>query len=311
MSRRISVGLLLLIGVFSTLACVEVSVSTSTPVAREATLTPIPTWTPRQISTDTPAPTATPIAQEPSPTPIPAATSTPISGPTPIAVTARILVEEREANATRYDLTYMDNWVAVSGTITEIDDGAVYLWSNIRSNFDRIALHDLPVEVQAAVEDNQDFTAVCKVGRFLISTHNLRECRVTPTSQSAEEQATTDSQGQPTWVTEAPVRPSEWTTVAHAKDALRLCYYELLALDRYRGFFETLPRPSPEDVEETLAWAVFNNGWAGQWWVEKPDGLPPGTEDIWSYGYGQGCWVGVDGLAYLSISEPKWDPQWR
>ena len=211
-------------------------------------------------------------------------------------ITPRMLVEEREANATRYDLTYKDKWVAVSGSIVEIDDGELRLRPGISSSFDRIALHDLPAEVQAAVDKNQDITAVCKVGDYRFGTHNLRECRVTPTYQSSEEQVPTDSQGQPTWVTEAPVKPSEWTTVTQAKDALRLCYYELLTLDRYRSSFETLPRPSPEDVEMTLAWAVFNNGWAGQWWVETPDGLPPGTEDIWTYGYGQGVdpgnWTG-------------------
>ena len=250
-------------------------------------------------------PTLVPMIEEPTPVPV---------EPTPIVVTARMLVEEREANATRYDLTYGNKWVAVSGSIVEIDGGAVYLWSNISSNFDRIALHDLPAEVQAAVEKEQDITAVCKVGSFIGSTHNLRECRVskspnTSASQSTEEQSTTDSQGRPVWVTAAPVKPDDWTTVAQAKDALRLCYYELLTLDRYRSFFESRPRPSPEDVEQTLAWAVFNNGWAYLW--EKPDGLPPGTEDVWAYGYTQSCWVGVDGMAWLYMSEPIWDPRWQ
>ena len=289
--------------------------ASSTPTLALAS-TPTPTRAPEaeesSSSTQTPIPTQTSIPTASTPTPV-AEDLSPGSEPTPIVVTARMLVEEREANATRYDLTYGDKWVVISGEIVEINDGGIRLYSGISSNFDRIALHDLPDSVQAAVEKYQDITAVCKVGSYGFSIHNLRDCRVSgPASQSIEEPVVTDSQGQPAWVTAAPVRPDDWTTVTQAKDALRLCYYELLTLDRYRSFFETLPRPSPEDVEQTLTWAVFNNGWTNTnlWWREKPVGLPPGSEDIWTYGYEKSCWVGVDGEAWIT-REPTWNPQWQ
>ena len=180
----------------------------------------------------------------------------------------------------------------------------------------RIALHDLPIEVQAAVEKRQRFTATCKVEDYIFSTFHLRECRVseereissTPTVENPSLVSMSDPQGWPAWVTRSPVKPDDWMTVAQAKDALRLCYYELLALDRYRSADEYRPRSSPADVEELLAWAVFDNGWANSW--TKPDGLLPGTEDIWGYGHSLGCWAGVPG-GWQAREEPLWNPQWR
>ena len=222
---------------------------------------------------------------------------------TPIAIDAKTLIEEREANATRYDMTYRGKWVTISGTVDKVDDGAVYIRPpGASGSVNRISLHDLPIEVQAAVEKRQRFTATCKVEDSRVVTFHLRECRV------SEEQETSDSQDWSAWVTSAPVKPPDWTTVAQAKDALRLCYYELLALDRYRSADEYRPRPSPDDVEELLAWAVFDNGWANSW--TKPDGLLPGTEDIWGYGHSLACWAGVPG-GWQAREAPLWNPQWR
>ena len=96
---------------------------------------------------------------------------------TPIAVTAKILIEEREANATRYDQTYKDKWVTVSGTVDRVEGGEVYFRPPDAPGFSDVALHDLPDSVQASVEKNQRFTATCKVKNFVLGTHNLRECR--------------------------------------------------------------------------------------------------------------------------------------
>ena len=114
----------------------------------------------------------------------------------------------------------------------------------------------------------------------------------------------------PEWAIIAPVKPSEWTTVDEAKDALRRCYYELRALDRYiePSKYYTPKASSPGDVEESLAWSVFDNGWENSW--TKPEGLPPGTHDIWAFGHANECWAGVPGGNQYS-AEPLWDPEWR
>ena len=81
-------------------------------------------------------PASTPIVKKPS------------SVPTvmPIAIDAKTLIEEREANATRYDMTYRGKWVTISGTVDKVDDGAVYVRpTGVFSDINLIALHDLPV----------------------------------------------------------------------------------------------------------------------------------------------------------------------
>ena len=44
-----------------------------------------------------------------------------------------------------------------------------------------IALNDLPQEDQARAEKGQEFTAVCKVGEYILGTINLRDCRTAAT----------------------------------------------------------------------------------------------------------------------------------
>ena len=254
-------------------------------------------------------PASTPIVEKPS--------SVPTSAP--IAIDAKTLIEEREANAARYDMTCRGRWVTISGTVDKVDDGAVYIRPpGTSGSVTRMALHDLPTEVQAAVEKRQRFTATCKVEDFRVVTFHLRECRVSEEQETSDSQdwsagfaespETSNSQDWPAWVTEAPVKPSAWTTVAQAKDALRRCHYELRTLDQYRSADEYRPRPSPDEVEEELAWAVFDNGWASSW--KKPDGLLSGAGDIWGYGHSLGCWAGVPG-AWQAREETLWNPQWR
>ena len=111
--------------------------------------------------------------QGPDPTPIP-----------PPSITAIQLYEEREANATRFDLNYKGTWVRVTGTVGRIDSGEVHLVVDMESYrvlgeifLEYIALHDLPKEDQARANRGQDFTATCKVSSYILGTMNLRDCK--------------------------------------------------------------------------------------------------------------------------------------
>ena len=115
-----------------------------------------------------------------------------ISAPAPVAtaappprISAEQLYDERETNATRFDQTYKDKWVTVTGIVGEIDDGDVRLVTDAASYelFDAllleyIALQDLPVETQASINKGQEFTATCKMGAYILGTMFLEECRV-------------------------------------------------------------------------------------------------------------------------------------
>ena len=57
-------------------------------------------------------PASPPIVENPS--------SVPAS--TPIVVDATTFVDEREANATRYDMTYRGKWVTISGPVDKVGD---------------------------------------------------------------------------------------------------------------------------------------------------------------------------------------------
>ena len=118
-----------------------------------------------------------PSPREPEPTPTP-----------PPTVSAEGLYQEREANATRYDLKYEGKWVQITGVVGEIEGGEVRLVADMDSYrllgqlfLNYIALNDLPQEDQARAEKGQEFTAVCKVGEYILGTINLRDCRTAAT----------------------------------------------------------------------------------------------------------------------------------
>ena len=173
----------------------------------------------------------------------------------------------------------------------------------------RIDLLGQQVEEHKKITKTIVFVTLLSVGGLLLVAGILASPPSDePTVKPSEERAAADPQGWPAWVTTAPLKPPDWTTVTHARDALRLCYYELNTLEQYYDPNDYQTHPSPDDVEEMLAWAVFDNGWPNSW--TKPDGLPPGTQDIWGYGHMQGCWDGVPG-AFKYREEQIWNPQWR
>lgn len=99
------------------------------------------------------------------------------SPPEPIAVlTATELYAEREANATRFDDQYKDQWVQVSGTVTLIDNNKVTLSTGML--LEEVVLNDLPRDAQASANRGQRFEAVCRVGNFILFTMNMEDCRL-------------------------------------------------------------------------------------------------------------------------------------
>ena len=129
--------------------------------------------------------------EAPAPTPTEVPTSTPDLPP---FVSAERLYQERESNASRYDLNYQGKRITITGLVGEIDGGEVRLVVDLASYralgglfLNYIALHDLSVEEQARAEKEQEFTATCRVGNYILGTINLRECQssVTAVSQTA------------------------------------------------------------------------------------------------------------------------------
>ena len=125
-----------------------------------------------------PAAQTKPVAAATQPDP----TATPIPAP---AVTAVELYQERENNATRFDLNYKDKWVRITGTVGQVEDGDVRLVVDEESYrvlgsifIEYIALQDLPREVQASAEKGQQFTATCKVGNYILGTMYLEDCSI-------------------------------------------------------------------------------------------------------------------------------------
>ncbi len=125
--------------------------------------------------------------QPASPTETLAPTATDVAAPTPDlppSISAERLYQEREANASRYDLNYQGKLITITGLVGEIDGGEVRLVVDLDSYrtlgglfLEYIALHDLPVEEQARAEKDQEFTATCRVGNYILGTINLRECQ--------------------------------------------------------------------------------------------------------------------------------------
>ena len=107
-------------------------------------------------------------------------TSTSTSGSTPTPtppprVEAGFLLEEREANASRFDATYRGKWVTVYGRIDDIDNGKVYLEE--QDILSRVALHDLSDEDIMPLNVGQEYWAVCKVGNYVFFAMELKSCR--------------------------------------------------------------------------------------------------------------------------------------
>lgn len=110
----------------------------------------------------------------------------------------------------------------------------------------------------------------------------------------------------PTWVTVAPVHPSNWTTVEQAEDALKRCYFDL-ENDGKPNIYGVVVTYDPFEVETVLDDAVFISGFPHRYTL--PKGLPPGAGDIWAWGNRQGCWEGVPGgHAYRQAA--TWTPKW-
>ena len=96
---------------------------------------------------------------------------------TPQTITAEQLYQEREDNATRYDLNYKGKWVTITGIVRKIEGGKVQLVVDGELFLDYIALNDLSPEEQARAEKGQEFTATCRVGDYFLGTINLDKCR--------------------------------------------------------------------------------------------------------------------------------------
>ena len=113
----------------------------------------------------------------------PPATSTPPPTPPP-GITAERLYAEREANATRFDLNYKDNWVTITGLVGKVDGGEVRLVVDMDEYqllgglfLDYVALKGLSQEEQASADVGREFTAVCEVGNYIMGTMSLEKCR--------------------------------------------------------------------------------------------------------------------------------------
>lgn len=96
--------------------------------------------------------------------------------PTPAPkVTAVQLYQEREDNASRFDLNYKDKYVTVTGAVENIDGGVVSL--HVGGFFTGVSLNDLTQEEQASANKGEAFTATCKVGNFILGTMRLNDCQ--------------------------------------------------------------------------------------------------------------------------------------
>ena len=89
-------------------------------------------------------------------------------------VTVNQLQSEREANATRFDATYKDKWVVISGRVDRIDNGKVYLVGD--GFLSDAVLEGLSVEEQVPLDAGQTVTYTCKVGNYILGSIILKDC---------------------------------------------------------------------------------------------------------------------------------------
>ena len=126
-----------------------------------------PSSTPTRVSKSAVQSTATPI---PSNTPTPVPTPTP-----PPRMSARQLLEERGANATRFDATLKGKWVTVFGQIENIDNSIVYLKGD--GFLSSVHLRHIPKEDQIPLNVGQEYSATCKVGDYVLGSMDMNSCR--------------------------------------------------------------------------------------------------------------------------------------
>ena len=97
-------------------------------------------------------------------------------------ITAQALYDARDENATRFDDQYKGKRVRVRGQVVKIDGGRVTLGVDATGfGIDEMGLfgldlNDLPRDVQVSLNRGQQFTAVCKVGNFVIGTMQMDDC---------------------------------------------------------------------------------------------------------------------------------------
>lgn len=105
-------------------------------------------------------------------------TDTPAPTPTPIVVSELTLLVERNANDARFELTYMDKWITVEGTIDRIEEEEVRLQPpEFGSWVDSIALHGLSVEVRAGLDIGRRFAATCRLTGVRVPNIEMSECQ--------------------------------------------------------------------------------------------------------------------------------------
>ena len=90
-------------------------------------------------------------------------------------MSAQALLAEREANATRFDATFKGKWVTVSGQIEKIDGGKVYLRGD--GFLSDVVLEDLSADKQIPLNVDEEFSATCKVGNYILGTIFMDSCQ--------------------------------------------------------------------------------------------------------------------------------------
>ena len=111
----------------------------------------------------------------------PASTPDPTATPVTLPILSAIdLYEEREENATRFDINRKGKRIHVYGVVDRIDSGNVYLV--VDGFLDEVVLDDLPREVQAQANRDARFDAACTVGNFILFAMYLEDCESVPAS---------------------------------------------------------------------------------------------------------------------------------
>ena len=106
--------------------------------------------------------------------------------PTPAPlVSAQMLWDEREANATRFDDQRKGAVVRVQGRIVKIDNNQVSLGIDPTGmglgidewGLSSVVLKGLSREQQASLDKGMTMTATCKVGDFILGSMMMEDCR--------------------------------------------------------------------------------------------------------------------------------------